>query len=152
MIHTTKQNISRYYTVHPRLEKAVEAMLAMCAQPFSAGRHPVDGEDIYINAAEYDTKTAAEAVLEAHEDYIDVMLLLEGEEYLAFCDRAAAGREVRPYDAADDAMLAELPARYSGVFFRLGDFVILFPEDAHAPGIDTDLRQHVRKLIAKVRV
>lgn len=152
MIYTNIRSSSRYYPIHERLERTIQAMLELRAQPFKAGRHPVDGDDIYINAAEYDTKPQEKTVMEAHRAYIDVMLLLEGEERIAVCDIAAAGAVVQDYNAAGDALLAELPEKVSTEFMRPDDIAVLFPEDCHAPGLNTDGTHRVRKLIAKIRV
>ena len=152
MIHTTVDHLERYLTIHPRLEMAAKALLAIRERPFLPGRHAVDGEEIYVNAAAYQTRAIEASVMEAHRKYIDVMLLLEGEERIAQCDLAQLGQITQPYDAAQDALLAEIPAGVSLERLGPGDVVILFPEDAHAPGLDTDAAHRVRKLIAKVRI
>ena len=152
MIHTTVQDLARYESVHPRLKQAAQALYRLQAMPFQAGRHEVDGENLYINAIEYDTKPVESSMLEAHRMYLDVMLLLEGEEQIAYCDLADAGSITKPYEAAGDALLAEIPGQVSLEWMRPGDVVILFPEDCHAPGIDTGGTHTVQKLIAKVRI
>ena len=78
MIHTTVSNLGRYLPVHPRLAQAAEALASLREQPFAPGRHPVDGDNIYINAAEYETKPIGDSIFEAHRAYIDVMLMLGG--------------------------------------------------------------------------
>ena len=152
MIHTTLANLRKYLAAHERLAQAAQALEALASQPFEPGRHTVDGDAIYINVAEYETKPVQSAMLEAHRDYIDVMLVLEGEERIGYCDLSAAGKTVKPYDASIDALLAEIPDGVSFEYMHPGDVVVLFPEDCHAPGLDTDGPHKVRKFIAKVRV
>ena len=152
MIQSTISGLRRYLPIQQRLTQAVPALEMISSQPFEPGRHAVDGDNIFINAVEYETKPVESAVMEAHRAYIDVMLMLEGEERIACCDLSAAGKIIQPYDAASDACLAELPDRVSFAFMRPGDVVVFFPEDGHAPGLDTDARHKVRKLIAKVKV
>ena len=152
MIHSTASNLERYFPIHPRLAKAAQAFAALHTQPFEPGKHPVDGDDIFINAVEYETKPIESAILEAHRAYIDVMLLLEGEERIACCDLSVVEKITQPYETAKDALLAEIPVNTTFVWMRPGDVAVLFPEDCHAPGLDTDGRHKVKKLIAKVRL
>ena len=58
----------------------------------------------------------------------------------------------KEYDPKGDAFLAKLPAAYTPVRMKPNSVCILFPEDGHAPCMDADKKDHVRKLIAKVRV
>ena len=125
VIYTRFTDFEKYLPIHPRLSQAAQALEALNSRPFEAGKHPVDGDIIFINAAEYATKSVESALLEAHRDYIDVMLMLEGEERIGYCDLSAAGKVVKPYDASTDALLAEIPDAVSFVYiqaaFKRGD-------------------------------
>ena len=150
MILTTKEKLTRYAALSPRLEEAFRALAQLSREEFRPGRHEVSGDAIYINAAEYDTHGAETAMLEAHRVYIDVMWMISGEEELDACPLTEAGEELRPYRLEDDALLARLPEQRTRLRLGADSVCILFPEDAHAPGIDPGSRSHVRKLIAKV--
>ena len=152
MIQSTISGLRRYLPIQQRLTQSVQALEMISSQPFEPGRHSVDGDNIFIKAVEYETKPVESAVLEAHRAYIDVILILEGEERIAYCDLSAMGKVIQSYDAASDACLAEMPDRVSFAFMRPGDVAVFFPEDGHAPGLDTDAPHKMRKLIAKVKV
>ena len=56
--------------------------------------------------------------------------------------------EVKPYSVADDcALYADRATAY--VDLQPGDFVVVYPEDPHAPLIG---KGKIRKLIAKVKL
>ena len=152
MVQTNLQDLHRYQTLHKRFAAAFDALARVAAEPFREGIHVVDADDIYINALEYDTVSTQESMMEEHRQYIDVMLLLEGEETIGVCHVNALRQITAEYDPAVDALLAKLEASYSALSMRPGDVAILFPEDAHAPGMNSGTSRHVRKLIAKVRV
>ena len=139
MIYANKADFARYYSVHPRFQKAFDAMVSLAAQPFEKGRHPVDGDEIFINAAEYDTKPQENSIFEAHRKYVDIMLMLEGEECIG-CKHVDNG----------DALIAAMEQAFSAIHMTPGDMVVFFPEDGHAPGMDWHGTSHVKKLIAKV--
>ena len=152
MIQTTVENWDAYAAVNPHFAKAFAAMKRMAAEPFVKGRHEVDGTTIYVNGAEYDTKDPAKCVMEAHRKYVDVMLMLEGEETIAVCQVDTLKHVTTPYDEKIEALLADPEPGYTAVHMRPGDVTILFPEDAHAPGMQVGAPCHVRKLIGKVAV
>ena len=48
------------------------------------GKTPIDGENIYINFSEYETKPGEKVVLESHRKYIDIQVMVEGEELMGY--------------------------------------------------------------------
>lgn len=151
MIQTKLDALSRYEPLNRRFPAAFQALKALAAAPFQPGVHAVDGDEIYINALEYDTASAQDSLMEAHRRYIDVMLLLEGEETIGVCNVSTLQHITTEYDPSGDALLARLEQPYTELSMHPGDIAILFPEDAHAPGMNCGEKHHVRKLIAKVR-
>lgn len=150
MILTTIQEMDRYVSVNPRFAAAFAAARALAEKTFAGGRYEVDGEEIFINAAEYDTKPAAQSLMEAHRRYIDVMVMLEGEETIGI-QNVSTVAVTKPYDESGDALLGALEPGYTAIHMQPGSVAILLPEDAHAPGMDYAGTHHVRKLICKVR-
>lgn len=151
MILTTKDQLGNYQSLNPYFPAAFAALEALAKAPFEGGRHPVDGDNIYINAAEYDTHPAETAQMEAHRAYIDVMWMVSGNEEIDVCPVEEMTEITMPYDAAGDAFLSKL-VQSTTLQMKPGSVCILFPEDGHAPGLDADGTRHVQKLIAKVRV
>lgn len=152
MILTTRDDLKRYESLHPLFAKTFAALKELESLPYKKGRHEVDGSKIYINAAEYDTKSAAVSGMEHHKRYIDVMWMISGEETIGVCPVSALCDITMPYSEANDVALAKLVPVYTEVKIKAGDVVILFPEDAHAPGMHLHDEAHVQKLIAKVEV
>ena len=116
-------------------------------EPFVAGQYPVDGDDIYIVAMEYDTKVKPEARIEVHRKYIDIQLLLCGpEETFGWSEKKDCLTPVADFDEAKDIHLfTDTPQ----CFYTVGEgqFSILFPEDGHAPMLGEG---HVKKCIFKI--
>lgn len=150
MIHTTFSEIQRYASLNPFFGKAFEALSELKKESFVKGRHEVDGDNIYINAIEYDTNPEEKCIFEAHRKYIDVMLLLEGEEQIGYTPLRNCKNITMEYNEKDECCLAKLEPEMMKVHMLPGDVCILFPEDAHAPSIRCGEVSHVKKLIAKV--
>lgn len=152
MICTTLEHLDRYSPLNPRFAQAFDALKSLAAAPFSPGRHEVAGDAIFINAAEYDTRPTAQSLMEAHQRYIDIMLVLSGTETIGVQPADTLQTIVQDFDAAADILLARLGSTYCALSMRPGSVAILFPEDAHAPAMDAGATSHVQKLIAKVLI
>ena len=152
MILTTKENLQAYASLNPYFEKAFAALKEVAAEEFVKGRHPVDGADIYINAAQYQTHPVEGALAEAHRIYIDVMWMISGNEQIGVVPVETLTEITREYAEQGDALLAKLPETYTTLQMNPDSVCILFPEDGHAPGLIAGEQEEVKKLICKVRV
>ena len=152
MILDKVENAARYAGVHAGIPAAVAAALKLNADTYQRGRVDVDGDNIYLNCAEYDTHDREGALTEAHRAYLDVMVVVEGVETVYVKRTDALKNVTKPYDASIEALLADTDADVSAVRLEKGDFLVLFPEDAHAPGCHADAPCHVKKAIGKVKI
>lgn len=99
----------------------------------------------------YLTKPRSEGKWETHRAYIDVQVVLAGEEYMEVTDRArltlaedlTAARDVIFYQPFDRGCVLRL---------GVGDTAIYFPPDAHLGGIAIGPVGLVRKVVVKVPV
>ena len=74
-----------------------------------------------------------------------------GKEWMGVIDRTADGcTETTPYDAEKDAAFYE--AKGDLFNFAAGQFVILAPDDVHAPGLAAGEPAKVTKVVVKVAV
>ena len=147
MIFDKLSNLHKYASLHPRFEKAISFIKTADLDALIPGRHLIDGEDIYVSAAEYFTKD--EGFLEGHREHIDIQLITKGSEKIGFAlltDQV----EKEPYNGARDISF------YHGNCDHLtlvpGDFAIFFPEDLHKPGIMDKYLVEVKKIVIKIKV
>lgn len=56
MILDSLENRARYYALNPRLEKAFDYLLSTDLGALPAGRHAIDGDDVFINVMDVDLK------------------------------------------------------------------------------------------------
>lgn len=115
---------------------------------FDLGRIELDGERVYINIAEVQGKEKDEAVLETHNNYIDIQFPLTGEETYAWESRHLLIHPKEAYNEREDITFYTDKAN---LYVKLapGQFVVFFPEDGHAPCIG---RGKIKKAIAKVHI
>lgn len=148
MILDSLHNAARYFALNPRLERAFSALREFDLQHLEPGRYEIDGEQIFLNLALAPLKQPEEARLEVHNAYLDVQLLLEGEETFGWSPRATLLQPQEPFDTERDIQFFDDAPQ---LYYRLlpGQFTILFPEDAHAPLLGEG---SVRKVILKVKM
>lgn len=152
MIFDSLKNAEQYAALNERINKVFEAAKNYNSDNFVKGRVDIDGDTIYMNFAEYETKNKADAIAEAHKKYIDVMCMIEGTETIYVKDTAKLSNVTHEYTEEKEALLADLDDDMTPVRLDAGSFVILFPQDAHAPGCVADKPQKVKKIIGKVLI
>lgn len=146
MIVDRIQRLPLYFGMHPNLDKVILALRGMDLDDMPNGRHEIDGEDVFLNIM--DTELKHVTTWEAHRNYIDLQLVLQHEETIAwapldqiqgFCD----------YDPQRDIQLSEGTSQGSPIHLQKGMFGIFFPEDAHQPGLGSGKG---RKAVFKIKV
>ena len=146
MIFGTLSHSDRIEAVHPLLPRLFQFVKTNDLLTMPTGRIEVDGDKIFINNSEPRCLAEADQVLEVHRRYIDVHILLEGRERVGWRCTDDCRETLHPYDEAGDfATFADRPQTY--IDMLPGNFLIVFPEDAHAPVIGEGT---IRKAIAKV--
>ena len=147
MILASLRNKETYYPLCPRFEKAFEWLERTDIANLAVGRHTIDGDDIFVNVSELDLRPRTEAALEVHDAYIDIQIVVGGEEEFGWSRRENLTTPRGEFDATKDIQFwQDTPEMFYTV--REGEFTILMPEDAHAPMLG---KGRVKKLIIKVR-
>jgi YhcH/YjgK/YiaL family protein len=99
----------------------------------------------------YVSKLRANGFFESHRTYIDVQVVLEGEEWMEVTDlHRCTVRD--PYDSTRD-LLIYADATGSRLRMTAGDAAVFFPVDVHMPGLCGDTGPGlVRKSVIKIPV
>lgn len=152
MILDLIENASCYADIHSGVTKALKEMAKYTPDYYPSGRVDIDGDNLFLLLNSYETHSPEGALCEAHQKYIDVMYMVDGEEiiYVKPTDRLCTITKV--YDREADYLLAELDRDATPIRLRAGQFVVLFPQDAHAPGCYDKTPETVKKIVAKVRL
>jgi biofilm protein TabA len=148
MIIDQMSNSHLYHSLHPRIKPAFDYLLHTDLATLSIGRHEINGEILYAMLQQYTSKPREQAAWEAHRRYIDLQVVLQGVELIGYAniDHLTQGE----YNAEKDF----LPLFGEGDFLTLqnGNFSLLFPQDAHLPGIAIAAPGPVRKIVIKIRI
>ncbi|MBM3336048.1 YhcH/YjgK/YiaL family protein [Candidatus Sumerlaeota bacterium] len=148
MIVDKLDNAPRYYGVHPGFKAAFEYLKTQHLDSLTTGRREIDGARLYALISRDQGRGKAAAKLEAHRKYIDIQYVIAGDELIGVRPTADCRQVSAAYDPERDiGFFADAPDTW--VLLHAGSFVILWPEDAHAP---LSGEGEVRKAIVKVAV
>lgn len=148
MILDSLGNARRYAGVHPGLAKGLEWLAAHDVSALPAGKHPIDGDRLYLVVVRDAGKGRAGTRLETHRRYVDIQCTMTGADTIGWRHVKECGSVTERYDAERDIeFYGDEPA--SWVTVPAGHFAVFFPEDAHAP-MGTDGAVH--KAVVKVQV
>ncbi|MBR0138262.1 MAG: YhcH/YjgK/YiaL family protein [Erysipelotrichaceae bacterium] len=146
MIIGSISELKDYACVLPNLLKGLKACEK--ADELPAGRYGFEGGYFMIQQGQ--TKPLAEGTYEAHRDYIDVQILLEGAEEIAW-EKLENLKECIPYDEKTDK------ARYNGdhshhMLITEGMFWAAYPEDGHQALGHLEEPYNYKKIVLKLPV
>ena len=138
----------RYRCLGPRFARAFDFALETDFTALPDDAYPVGGDDVRASVQRYSTKAPGEGRWEAHRTHIDLQMVVSGEEHIGV---APLGRLLaEPYDAERD--LLWLTGEGDNVTLRPGDFVLLWPEDGHMPGMAIADSVPVLKVVFKIAI
>ena len=142
------ENAPLYYAIHPRFKSAFDYIRQIDINTIPAGRHEIDGENMYALVQEYNTKLKEEGKWEAHRRYIDLQYVVQGAEGMGYAN--IHHLQQGDYDANKDFL--PLFGEGDQVVLKSGYFVLLFPEDAHMPGMAIGNPKPAKKVVIKIAV
>ncbi len=141
-------NTKRAEKLHPGLVKLFEFIKDTDFNKLPSGKIEVDGDDIFVMNLDIDGASQDIQPLEMHRIYIDVHILLNGEEKIGWKPISEITHYTQEYDETGDCALSDDTPRFY-VDLHPGEYCIVFPEDTHAPAIGNG---RIRKLIGKVKI
>jgi YhcH/YjgK/YiaL family protein len=148
MIFSSLSQSDRYAALHPLFQRAFDYIRDTDLFAIAPGRYNIVGDDLIAIVEKVQGKTKEIAKLEAHRKYIDIQLVLDGDETMGWKPLADCLNPISEHSMEKDIrFFNDAPASWIAV--PPDHFCIFFPEDAHAPLVATGT---VRKVIFKVAV
>ena len=112
------------------------------------GKHPIDGDNLWVNITDSPMRTAAEARFEVHNKYVDIQIPLSGAEQYGIKQRTLCTQPIGTFNEQDDYLLFDDPVEEIKTVEQDG-LIVFEPDTAHAPLIGQGT---IHKAIFKVRV
>ena len=144
MIFDSLKHIDNYQGLG-RVYEALKFLVETDLSATELGKYELT-DDIYYMVQEYDTKP--KTVSEVHEKYIDIQLVLSGEEVIGV---APIECEKELVDAKPEKDVWHYTCDTQPMTLRAGEFMVLYPSDIHMPSATLGDPAAVRKVVVKVK-
>lgn len=146
MILDILENAHRYLALSKDFAKAFEFLSHPDLKELPVGKYEIDGDRIYAMVSEDCGRKKEDALLETHEKYIDIQLVLAGTDTMGWKPKSLCSQPVQAYDQKSDVQFfADKTDTWLAT--ESGAFAIFFPEDAHMPLISSG---QIHKVVVKV--
>ena len=124
-------------------------VLEAASQGISLGKHDIDGNNLFYLISEDTTEPMADRRAEYHARYLDIQIVLKGQEGMTFSVLPAGAPDTDWLADKDIAFLAE-GAQEKTVILNEGDFVVFYPDEVHKPLCAVGAPAKVRKAVVKM--
>ena len=138
-----------YLGIHPNLDLALERITPEFLSSLGEERVDIIPGEVWCTKFSYETIRDEESFFEAHEKFLDIHLMMDGSERV----------EVAPPDTLEQ--FQSVPENdfyaYRGeghykMVLSPGDFLVVFPADAHKIKMQVDGPCPVTKAVFKIKV
>ncbi|MCI9643335.1 MAG: DUF386 family protein [Oscillibacter sp.] len=149
MIYAKNKDALAYRGIHPNLDLALDHITPEFLASVGPERVELKGGSVYATRFTYETVPAEESFFEAHKKYLDIHMMVEGSE----------GVEIAPPDALTEFDRVEANDFYAyrgtgdyKLVLSPGDFLVVFPGDAHRIKMQAGGPKTVSKVVFKVKI
>jgi YrbI family 3-deoxy-D-manno-octulosonate 8-phosphate phosphatase/YhcH/YjgK/YiaL family protein len=133
------------------VENAISYLKGLNIENIPVGEKIDVNEKFFYSVQVYETKPENECKLESHRKYVDVQLMISGEEAIDIADISRLTIK-KQYDSEIDVMFWNVPERMVRTTLTDGDYIVLYPENAHRGAVSVDKKVKVIKLVGKIKI
>ena len=137
------KNLSNY----PEYKQVEKFLKEQGNPPLPDGKYVLDN-DCYVAVSSY-TTVAPDGLFEGHLQYVDLQVIIEGEEYVHVQEKSKCTPE-KAYDESKDAAFYRADFWHS-FYLGKGFFAVFDEEDLHRPCISVNGAKAVKKYVFKIK-
>lgn len=117
-------------------------------QSLPDGKYQPEGVKWFCNVGDSQTSPAETRHTEFHENYLDIQLILNGEEIINYSLTNAIGQSA--VEKKPDLYILDKPVLTNHILLRAGDFATFYPGEPHQALCMVNKPATVRKAVFKV--
>lgn len=119
-------------------------------EALEVGRYSIQGDSIYVQVLDLETKEKSQILPEVHRRYIDVQYLHSGVERIGVAPDLGNCQIAKAYDDERDILFYQQMDNEVELIMRPGNFAVFFPEDIHRPACIDEKSSKIRKVVVKI--
>ncbi|QVK01638.1 YhcH/YjgK/YiaL family protein [Mycoplasma mycoides subsp. capri] len=146
MIYDKISNLNRYLDLHKNIDFAIKFILNNNLKELKDGINVIS-DTLFYNKFVTNTIDINNAVFESHKKYLDLHILISGDEFIGheFVDDL---NEQVEYNLKDDVYLYKTKTKKT-IYQNNQSFALFFSTDAHSPKIKANSDQ-INKVVFKI--
>lgn len=115
------------------------------------GRYDINGDNMFFMVSDNSSRYIHEAKPEYHKKYIDVQIVLAGQEGMAISTLPPYTQVLDDKIAENDIAFIETPKEETMLVLQPNDFIVFLPNEVHKPlcAVDNKIAA-VRKVVVKI--
>ncbi|RHR32886.1 DUF386 domain-containing protein [Clostridium sp. AF19-22AC] len=149
MIFGNIRNLSEYSFLDSQIQECFAYAKEHDLISFEKGSHEIDGDRLFVNIVEYTTTTPEDRFWEAHREYLDIHVMLDGPEQIDV--NFIENMKEEEFQPEKDFLPLQGGAN-GHVVLDAGDFLVCYPHDAHRTAVKVDEPKLIKKAIFKVKI
>ncbi len=144
------EDLKIYENMHPRFKEAFELIKKLIAEDAKDGRYEIFGDEAYAFISSYETKKECDINFEAHRKYIDIQCVMNGQEIIGTENKNEV-ELITDFKDGNDICFYGLNKDYDKNLLKKGEFMIIHPDELHAPCLSlNDVPANVKKIVVKI--
>ncbi len=147
MIYATLTEAPSYRGLHPRLDRVIDLLTPEFLSSLGPERAELDGEKLFVTRFDVSTTRDESRLFEYHRRYLDVFVTVSGRERVDITRPEALALREQRGDYWGDSGAAE-----QSVLLSPGRFLVLFPGDAHRPGMAVAEPENISRVVFKILI
>lgn len=132
------------------IRKALRAVINQEPHALPPGKYIVDGDNLFFNVVEGESKPLAEQRPEYHRQYIDIHIVLKGEEIIGAGNKGLEIVEDGAFNDAHDIGFCTQISSETLIHLHPEEIAIIFPGELHRPMSSLGAGAPLRKIIIKI--
>ena len=122
-------------------------------QALPGGRHAIEGDMMYANVDDVETKLFETTKPESHKNYVDIQFMVKGQENMGFFVDRGRVKPIESYPERDCYFYPNESVDEGQIYCPEGYYTVFFPSDIHRPLLAVDDKPiKIRKVVVKVHV
>lgn len=150
MIFGKINELKFYEGINSDLDRAIEIIQNGSYKDGNEGKNEINGENLFFNLQNCQTKVLSDCFFEGHKKYIDIHVVIDGEENIGYSPKESL-KEKTEYELESDFQVLEGEEEYR---FKMDkdNFIIFFPDEPHMPLIATnEVPKSLKKVVFKIK-
>jgi biofilm protein TabA len=151
MIIDRLENLEHYQSVIPFFKEISDFLSQNTLHELETGRIDLVQDNVYLLIQELNTENEVDRLWESHENFLDIQIVLSGEERFGYANVDELDMEI-PYDDKKD--ITRYKKEGEGLWFDLKPsmFCIFYPGEGHKPCCSAKESVRVKKAVFKVAI